>query len=71
MGIQTYIIELKVDTSDDGHEAMTALVIQSTRDLFSSAALLSPNKQPMVSCRADDAFYDSREIELIATDNDG
>lgn len=65
MALQTYTIEMKVDTSDEGHEAMTELVRQYARDMLSSAMLLSPGKSPQIACRASDAFYDTREIEAM------
>jgi hypothetical protein len=69
MALQTYSIELKVDTTDEGHEAMTQLIQTYARDLLTSAMLLSPGRMPMIAARAADAFYDTREIELQIADN--
>lgn len=66
---ETYTIELKVDTSAEGHEAMTQLIQQYARDLLTSAMLVAPGKSPMVAARASDAFYDQREIELLDPNN--
>jgi hypothetical protein len=69
MGLKTYTIELKVSTSDEGHEAMTQLVKQSARDMLSSAMLIASSRsndaKPMIAARASDAFYSHQEIEVM------
>jgi len=65
MGLQTYTIELKLDAPDEHHETMTQIMKQYSRDLLSSAMLLSPGKLPQIACRTQDAFYSSEEIEVL------
>lgn len=66
MSLQTYTIELKVDATDEGHAAMTEVMKQYTRDLLASAMLLSlQGKHPLVACRTQDNFYETKEIEAI------
>lgn len=70
MSIETYKLELKIDTSNEGHEAITAIFAQYARDLLSSAALVAGDKQPQIALTAADSFYDEREIKLMSVDPD-
>lgn len=65
MSLQTYTIELKLNVDDDRHEAMTQITMQYARDLMASAMLLSQGKPPAIMCRTSDAFYDTKEIEVL------
>jgi hypothetical protein len=65
MGLQTFTIELKLDAPDEHHEAMSQIAVQYARDMLASAMLLAPGKQPMVAVKMRDAFYDTREIEIM------
>lgn len=65
MSLQTYTIELKIDTADEGHEAMAAVVKQYACDLRASAMLLSAQKRVLIMARSQDAFYDEKEIDLL------
>lgn len=67
MSIQTYTVELRIDTSDEGHTAMTEIVKQYARDMLASSMLVSndPQRTPMVVMRTQDAFYNTSEIEVL------
>lgn len=65
MAQQTYTIELKVDTSEEGHAALTEITKQYARDLLASAMLLSPGRTPQVIARTTDAFYSTEEINVL------
>ena len=65
MPIKKYTIELKVDATDEGHEAMTQITRQYARDLLSSAMLASPGKHPQIMCRSEDNFYTQEDIEVM------
>jgi len=65
MTIQTYTIELKIDASEEAHEALTEIAKQYARDLLASAMILSGGKQPQIICRTQDSFYTQNEIEVL------
>lgn len=67
MSIQTYMIELRVDTSDEGHEAILSIAAQYARDLLASSMLVAndPQRKPLVVMRTQDSFYNTSEIELL------
>ena len=65
MALQTYTIEVKIDTTEEGHQAMSAVVKQYACDLRASAMLLSPEKRVLIMARSQDAFYDETEIDLL------
>lgn len=65
MSLQTYTIELKLNVDDDRHEAMLQITMQYARDLMASAMLLSQGRPPVIMCRTNDAFYDTKEIEVL------
>jgi hypothetical protein len=66
MTIQTYKIELKLDTpSDEAHEALCQIIKQYARDLQATSMLLSGRSQPQVIAQATDSFYTTQEIELL------
>lgn len=66
MSIRTYKIELRIDVTDDGHEAMKAITRQYARDMIASAALMClPRFKPQAIAHADDSFYNSEEIDLL------
>jgi uncharacterized protein GlcG (DUF336 family) len=67
MSIQTYTIELRVDTSDEGHEALRQVLKQTARDFLATATIVTQGANPQVCARADDAFYNSEEIEVLDT----
>ena len=64
MALQTYTIELKMDVTDEQHEAMSLALKQVARDLMAVGMLLS-NKSPKLMCRSTDAFYDEQEINAL------
>lgn len=68
MPVQTYTIELRIDTSEQGHEAMLTIAKQYARDLLSSSMLVSndPQRIPSVIMRTQDSFYNTDEIEVLA-----
>lgn len=65
MTIQTYKIELKLDATDEAHEALCAVIKQYARDLQATAMLLTGKGAPQVIAQATDSFYTTQEIELL------
>ena len=65
MALQSYQIELKMHVGDAEHEAMMQVLKQTARDFLATAMLLSGGKGAMISARANDAFYDTQEIEYL------
>lgn len=70
MSIQTYTIELKIDCDDERHEAMTKIMVQFARDWTAASMLLSQGKNPQLICRTTDAFYDEKEIDALAAEDE-
>lgn len=66
MSLQTYTIEMKIDCSDEAHEAMVQVMVQFAKDWLASSMLLSNGKNPQLICRTTDAFYDEKEIDALA-----
>lgn len=66
MSLQTYTIEMKIDCTDEAHEAMVAVMVQTARDWLATSMLLSQGKNPQLICRTTDAFYDEKEIDALA-----
>ncbi len=66
MARKKYIIELKIDlTDEEGHAAMLAVAKQYARDLLGSAMMLSERQRPMVALMTDDSFVGSEEIDIM------
>lgn len=71
MSILTYSIEIRVDTSDEGHEAMKHMIRDKIGDLRNAAMLISPQRPPNFACRVADAFYTEEELDLmVQTDHE-
>ena len=66
MSLQTYTVEMKIDATDEAHEAMVAVMVQTARDWLATSMLLSNGKNPQLICRTTDAFYDEKEIDALA-----
>jgi hypothetical protein len=66
MARKKYIIELKIDlTDEEGHAAMLAVAKQYARDLLGSAMMLSERQRPMVALMTDDSFIGQEEIDIM------
>jgi hypothetical protein len=57
---------MKIDATDEAHEAMVAVMVQTARDWLATSMLLSNGKNPQLICRTTDAFYDEKEIDALA-----
>jgi hypothetical protein len=66
MSLMTYSIEMKIDASEEQHEAMVQVMIQFAKDWLATSMLLSNGKNPQLICRTTDAFYDEKEIDALA-----
>ena len=67
MAQKTYVMEVKVNFTDDGkHEAMRDVMRDAARTVLTMAMMLADKGKPQVALHSSDFFYGNEDFSLEA-----
>lgn len=67
MGINTYIIELRVEFADEEkYDHILELTRVAARDLYAAATLLKDKREPQISLETGDMFETNKDLTILS-----
>jgi hypothetical protein len=68
MALYTFSIQMKVDVTGEGFDAMVEVIKQTARELSATAAFVNNQRfSPQIAVAVNDGFYGSDELDFMDT----
>jgi hypothetical protein len=64
--MRKYVIELKTDFDDEEkYEVIKRMMVRAARELYTTAALMSSDRQPDIALHSKDFFHGNEDIAYL------